>query len=290
MRDLSRAARVGAAAVLTLLAPLLAGCSSGPPGRAGGAHTADPRPSHRQTSPWNTHPATIAALGDSITRGFDDCSLLKDCPQVSWATGTNSEVSSLAERLGARSWNFAVTGSRMSALNAQASRAAAVRPQLVTVLMGANDACRALVGDMTAVAQYRSEFTAAMDTLHRTSPQTEVYVSSIPDLARLWSVGHLNPLGAQIWNLGICPAMLAHSQSLGATDQARRDTVRARVIAYNAALREVCGQYPRCRYDDGAVFRYPFTTNELSSWDWFHPGPAGQARLAQLAYQGVTRG
>jgi len=275
----------GAAAALALLAGTVTGCSGGHPAH-GGRGTA-PAPA------WNARPASVAALGDSITRGFDTCSLLSDCADASWATGTRAAVDSVARRLTGssadRRWNFAVSGARMADLPGQAERAAAVRPGLVTVLMGANDACARTVADMTPVAAFRTRFTAAMDTLHRRAPGTEVYVASIPDLMQLWSVGRTNVWGRQVWKLGICPSMLDRAGGTSAADTARRAAVRARVVAYNAVLDEVCGRLPRCRYDGGAVFRQPFTTAELSPWDNFHPSTLGQAELARLAYRGVTR-
>lgn len=74
--------------------------------------------------------------------------MLADCPEVSWATGNDPAVRSLAARLlgdaevPARSWNYAVTGSRMADLPAQLAGAAAHKPDLVTVMVGSNDACR----------------------------------------------------------------------------------------------------------------------------------------------------
>jgi lysophospholipase L1-like esterase len=239
---------------------------------------------------WDASPTSIAALGDSISRGYDACSPLADCPAVSWATGTRASVRSLADRLAVgHAWNLAVSGARMADLPGQAERAARSRPALVTVEIGANDACRPAVADMTPVAAFRSGFTAAMRTLHRLSPKTEVYVASIPDLYRLWSVGRTDPLWRQIWRLGICPSMLGDPMGVSAADSARRAAVRTRVAAYNGVLAQVCAAFPRCRYDGGAVYRQAFTTAELSRWDWFHPSAAGQAALARLAYAGVER-
>ncbi|GAA1896857.1 SGNH/GDSL hydrolase family protein [Streptantibioticus ferralitis] len=284
----------GVTAVLAA-ALLLAGCGTGSsaPSHSRAATAAPHRPSPSPTPVWNPHPQSVAALGDSITRGFDACSLLSDCPEVSWATGSRAGVDSLAGRLRGSAqegdWNFARTGARMADLPGQMRQAALQRPQLVTVLMGANDACAHSVDGMTSIDDFRNRFTAAMDELRRTSPKTEVYVSSIPDLLRLWSVGRHNPLGEQIWKLGVCPSMLADSANTAADATARREAVRARVMAYNSALGEACGRYPLCRYDGGAVFQYAFGTDELSDWDWFHPSTKGQAELARLGYDGVTR-
>ncbi|MBV1935083.1 SGNH/GDSL hydrolase family protein [Streptomyces sp. BV286] len=274
----------------------LTGCDAvggNAPGPSGTAAQAG-KPSPKPTPSWDRSPRSLAAVGDSITRGFDACSVLSDCPDSSWATGTDPKVNSLAVRLlgrtGAaqRSWNYAQTGSRMSDLPGQMAQAATRRPELVTVMAGANDACRASVSAMTSVAEFRAQFEDAMTTLRESLPKTQVYVSSVPDLKRLWSQGRTNQLSKQIWKLGICPSMLGDPDALDSAATLRRDTVQDRVEEYNAVLREVCAKDRRCRFDGGAVFEYRFGIKQLSHWDWFHPSRNGQARLAEMAYAGVT--
>ncbi|MFJ6612680.1 SGNH/GDSL hydrolase family protein [Streptomyces sp. NPDC091289] len=278
----------------------LAGCGGG--GSEGGVsrnapaatRSAPPSPSPTPTPDWNPRPRSVAAVGDSITRGFDACSVLADCPEVSWATGTDDAVRSLAVRLLGpskavdRSWNHAVSGSRMVQLPEQMALAAKERPELVTVMTGANDACRDSVRLMTPVADFRASFEASMRQLRAGAPKAQVYVSSVPDLKRLWSTGRGNELGKKIWQLGICKSMLADADDLGPAAVARRDAVRERVVAYNEVLRDVCAKDRHCRYDGGAVFDFRFTGAQLSSWDWFHPSRDGQARLAEIAYRNVT--
>ncbi|MFD5302462.1 SGNH/GDSL hydrolase family protein [Streptomyces sp. CRB46] len=243
---------------------------------------------------WDTSPESVAAVGDSITRGFDACTVLSDCPEVSWATGSSAKVDSLAVRLLGRaeaaehSWNYAVTGARMADLTGQMTRAAARKPELVAVMVGANDACRATTSAMTSVADFRAQFREAMGALREKLPKAQVYVASIPDLKRLWSQGRTNPLGKQVWKLGICPSMLGDADALDAAATQRRNTVRDRVADYNEVLREVCAKDRRCRTDDGAVHAFRFGTDQLSRWDWFHPSVDGQARLAEIAYRAVT--
>jgi lysophospholipase L1-like esterase len=288
-------------------AALLGGCSTGgapdavKPSTAGSpsahtSHSADrpvpaapaaPKAPAAPARPWNVHPASVAALGDSITRGFDACNPLADCPDVSWATGSRSSVDSITHRLtaaapGTKGWNLAATGARVRDLPAQAKAAAARRPAMVTILIGANDACTSSPATMTPVADFRAAFARALAYLHRTLPATQVLVASIPDLEHLWSVGHGNVIGKQLWKLGLCPSMLSDSDSTGAAATARRAQVRDRVVAYNAAMGDVCRAYTRCRYDGGAVFRYAFGTDELSAWDFFHPNARGQRELAAL--------
>ncbi|MCF3125127.1 SGNH/GDSL hydrolase family protein [Streptomyces arenae] len=252
------------------------------------------KPSPRPTPAWDTSPRSLAAVGDSITRGFDACSVLSDCPEASWATGSDAEIKSLAtrllgkERAATHSWNHAKTGARMADLPEQVEQAVVERPELVTVMAGANDACRASADSMTPVADFRASFEEAMRTLRRELPKAQVYVASVPDLKRLWSQGRTNPLGKQIWKLGICSSMLADPDDLGAQAVQRRESVQDRVVAYNKVLKDVCAKDQRCRYDGGAVFDYRFEGAQLSHWDWFHPSRNGQSRLAEIAYRQVT--
>ncbi|MFK0105395.1 SGNH/GDSL hydrolase family protein [Streptomyces sp. NPDC091217] len=283
-------ALVGAVAVTAVLGvagcDVIGGSSSGPD--AGRTRAS------RAVQVWNRSPASIAAVGDSITRGFDACTVLSDCPEVSWATGTSDQVDSLAVRLLGRakaadhSWNYAETGARMADLSGQMADAAVRRPQLVTVMAGANDACRSSVRAMTSVADFRAQFEDAMDTLRKALPKTQVFVASVPNLKRLWSEGRTNPLGKQIWKLGICPSMLGDADDLTSAATLRRDRVQQRVEDYNKVLKAVCAKDRRCRFDGGAVYEYRFGTDQLSHWDWFHPSTDGQSRLAAIAYRTIT--
>ncbi|MFH9662383.1 SGNH/GDSL hydrolase family protein [Streptomyces sp. NPDC017248] len=287
-----RSSRVRAAlGAVTAGVLAVAGCQAG----AGGA----PRPAGTAAGAaraplWDVSPDSIAAVGDSITRGFDACTVLSDCPEASWATGGDAAVDSLAVRLlgapGAaeRSWNYAVTGARVADLPAQLERAAARRPELVTVMVGGNDACRSSAAAMTPVADFRADFGKAMRTLRAKLPKTQVYVASVPNLKRLWAEGRTNALGRQVWKLGICPSMLADADDLTAAATLRRDTVQRRVVEYNKVLAQVCAEDRRCRFDGNEVYDYRFGTGQLSQWDWFHPSKDGQARLAEIAYRRIT--
>ncbi|MFF5634704.1 SGNH/GDSL hydrolase family protein [Streptomyces sp. NPDC012825] len=282
---------VATATAALLCAGALAGCSSAAPEKAAPTSTATPAP----TSAWDASPSSLAAVGDSITRAFDACSLLSDCPEASWATGTDTAVNSLALRLlgpekaAGRSWNLARTGARMADLPGQMTAAAARKPELVTVMMGANDACRPTPGLMTPVAEFRASFGAALARLRAAAPEAQVYVASVPDLKHLWSTGRIGG-AAGIWDLGVCGAMLADATDLGPEAERRRATVSERVDAYNGVLAEVCAKDERCRYDGGAVHAFRFDGGQLSPWDWFHPSRDGQARLAELAYRRITAG
>ncbi|MEO3751069.1 GDSL-type esterase/lipase family protein [Streptomyces sp. B6B3] len=294
------------ALALASAALLLAGCSSSDDsGAAGDADVAaaeagdeERRPAPPATRVWDTSPSSVAAIGDSITRGFDTCSLLTDCPEASWATGTDAAVDSLAMQLLAgegggditdRSWNLAESGATVADLPDQARQAAGHQPQLVTVLIGANDACAADLASMTDVADFEADFSDALRALRAESPDTQVYVSSVPDLMRLWREGSESMMARTVWQMAnICPSMLSDPNDETDDATTRREAVRERVQEYNEVLERVCATDELCRYDGGAVFDYEFTTDHLSQWDWFHPGESGQRQLAALAYEQVA--
>ncbi|MEV5352372.1 SGNH/GDSL hydrolase family protein [Streptomyces sp. NPDC052693] len=291
MRTRSHRAR-GVLAVVAAAVLGVAGCDA--VGGDSAAPSERPAPSAKPTPRWDRSPSSVAAVGDSITRAFDACDVLSDCPEASWATGTSPEVDSLAVRLlgrsGAarRSWNHAVTGARMADLPGQLARAVRHEPQLVTVLIGANDACRATPSAMTPVSAFRADFEDALRSLRKALPRTQVFVASVPDLKRLWSAGRSSAMARQVWQLGVCPSMLGDAQALDASATQRRDRVQQRVEDYNKVLEEVCARDERCRFDGGAVYDYRFGTAQLSRWDYFHPSVNGQARLAEIAYRTVT--
>ncbi|MFF9115883.1 SGNH/GDSL hydrolase family protein [Streptomyces massasporeus] len=291
MRKRGRRTR-GALAVATAAALGVAGCDA--VGGDSAAPSESAKPSPKPTPLWDRSPASVAAVGDSITRGFDACDVLSDCPEASWATGASPEVDSLAVRLlgrtGAaqRSWNYALTGARMADLPGQMAQAVRRKPQLVTVMVGANDACRRTLSAMTPVSAFRADFEDSLRSLRKALPKAQVFVASVPNLKRLWSEGRSSPMGKQVWKLGICPSMLGDADALDSAATLRRDTVQKRVEDYNKVLKEVCAEDERCRYDGGAVYDYRFGTGQLSRWDYFHPSVNGQARLAEIAYRTVT--
>jgi lysophospholipase L1-like esterase len=232
----------------------------------------------------------MAAIGDSITTAVNVCCWYGARPAHSWSTGwnTNDPVRSHYERILAvqpaiagRNYNDARGGARMADAPGQAARAVAQQAQYVTILMGANDVCTSSPSTMTPVADFRTNFQTAMATLSTGLPNAEIFVSSIPNVYRLWQVLHTNPLAQAVWYAAkICQSMLSPFNS-----RADRLKVLERERAFNDVLAEICGQNSNCRFDGYAVFDYPFTAGHVSKLDYFHPNLAGQATLASLTWQ-----
>lgn len=267
-------------------------------------------------------PRVMAALGDSITRGYNTdgpgCPTGPglDCPKNSWATGTNPAVDSVRERLDAMfpgsltAYNDAVSGARAVNLLSQAQVAAGQHPDFVLSEIGANDACAA---PPTPTATFAEQVRSAIQVLVAANPKVYVQLMSIPDINQLRTIFTDPPDQNALtrWSLfHVCQGLLANPLSTEAPDEERRAAFRAQVIDYNEALQEVCAEFRRCIWDRNAVFDSEFTAadvatvvdtggldiapfneipvygqgNEDSTADYFHPSIAGQARLAEAAW------
>jgi lysophospholipase L1-like esterase len=237
-------------------------------------------------------PSSMAALGDSITAGYGSCTALVVCRRNSWSTGNGTRVDSHYRRIRAdnpkitdNGRNYAMPGARAQALLGQADSAVRAKVRYVTVLIGANDACRTRVDDMTSTASFRAYIDAGLRRLKDGLPDARVLVVSIPDVHRLWEVGHDNPAAVRAWNRGVCPSLLANPTSTAAEDERRRQRVDDRIDAYNRELSEACSAYgEHCRYDGGSAHRVRFTLDLVNKFDYFHPNAAGQERLADTTW------
>jgi lysophospholipase L1-like esterase len=237
----------------------------------------------------NAYPHVMAATGDSITRAFDVnwYYLLRDGVEYSWSTGTNTAVYShyqrlltVDPRLAGHAYNDARSGARMSDLGGQLAAAASQRADYVTILMGANDICTSNISTMTPTATFETEFKTALANFLAAQPNARVFVSSIPDIYRLWYLLHNNLLAVATWqSFNICQSMLNVSN----TEQQRQQVV-VEEKADNDALARVCQSFRQCRWDNYAVYNTPFSTADVSTVDYFHPSVTGQKNLATVTW------
>ena len=266
------------------------------PGPAPSDPAPAPSPSETQRQSQTLAPAAVAypdvmaAVGDSITLAYNSASY-GSFPQYSWSTGTASTLNSLRQRLQAASGtsisgvNFAQVGANSAALAAQVTSAITAQADYLTVEIGANDACTPTVAGMTSEADFRARVKAALTQFHNAKGDNKVFVASIPNLYRMWSISK-NKFGARlIWAAGkVCQSMLANPTSTTTTNESRRLQVQAQVNTYNAVLQQECGLLPRCAFDNYAVANYVFTSTHISTADYFHPSVEGQRVLATVAW------
>jgi len=233
----------------------------------------------------------MAAIGDSITRAADVCCWYGDHPHESWSTGDNpidgikshyERILALKPSIYGHNYNDSRSGAKMTDAQGQGEAAVTQRAKYVTILMGGNDVCTDSLSTMTSVSDFQAQFSAAMATLASGLPTgSHVFVSSIPNIHRLWDILHDDPLATWVWsNFHICQSMLSASNT-----EEDRQAVLVREEAFNQVLHDVCGQYATCRFDGYATFDYQFTSSQVSKLDYFHPSLSGQAALASLTWQ-----
>ncbi|HEX5145637.1 MAG TPA: SGNH/GDSL hydrolase family protein [Conexibacter sp.] len=240
------------------------------------------------------YPSSMAATGASATQAFDTCAEVgADCPQNSWATGTNPAVDSIYLRIEAlnpaiagHAYDDAVSGSNMAKLARQFEVAAEQAVEFVTVDMGSNDICAREEGAMTTVASFRASFEAAFEALLSRRPGTRIGVMSIQNIYALWRLEHTSRAAIETWNAhGVCQAMLANPTSTSRADEERRARVWQRALELDGVLASVCAAHANCRYDGGAVSEYVFEAADVNARDHFHPSIAGQATLARVEWE-----
>jgi len=237
-------------------------------------------------------PGSMAAVGDSITQAASTGgSLGTDYPQNSWSTGTNTTVNSHYLRLAAlnpaitgQAANLSVSGAKMTHLNGQMQQAVELQPDYLTVLIGGNDVCTDTEAQMTSVADFRTQFQAAMATIRNGSPDTSIYVVSIPRVSALWELFRTNWWARFVWSIGnICQSLLANPLSTQTADVQRRARVAQRNVDFNQVLYEVCTQTQNCRWDGWAAYNAQYVASDAAG-DYFHPSIQGQAKLAALSW------
>ena len=235
--------------------------------------------------PTTPPPASIAALGDSITQALMTCSSLSGCPANSWSTGT--AVSSHAARLAIPTtarFNLSKSGAKSIDLPGQATAAVTTGAQYVTIEIGANDACTSTVGGMTDPNVFAASVSTALATLAASPAHPQIFVAAIPNLKTLYTVNAGNASARFTWSLlRVCQSMLAKPTSTALTDTARRDQVQAQVDLYNAALQTACLATTNCHFAASVGGKDAFVRADISTRDYFHPSLAGQATLARLA-------
>lgn len=269
------------ALALAVAAVVVLGCKSA---GGGGAEMGE-----APAAPVKGWPSSMVALGDSLTTAFGSCLAPIACPRNSWATGDGTQVMSHYRRILAENpaikghaRNLARNGATVADLPAQARSAAGSKADYVTILIGANDACR---GSMTSVSKFRQDLDDALGIIKKAMPKARVLLVGIPNVYRVWEIGHTRSVALAAWKSGVCPNLLTNPTSTAKADVERRAAFRDRIASYNRQMRAACAAYgSRCRFQDTS--RIAFDLDMLSALDFFHPNGAGQNALAQATYPG----
>jgi lysophospholipase L1-like esterase len=284
MRGIRRAALAAVATVGAAL--LLCACTSAPA----------PAPTPTSTPTGIASVRTLAVMGDSISLGVNACSSAGPCMKESWAVGSDPAVDSLAERIGSvtgrapRTVDAAAEGARVSTLLGAADRIIAEKPQLVAIFVGANDACAPSVDQMTSTADFTTQIGQLVTQLSQGLPDSHLLMLSVPDLNRLWELGHTNAQVAKLWQSSpSCRSLLWNAGSTDPADADRRAMVQTRVEQFNQAIATACAAASNCVSDGGAMYDHSFSASEVSTIDAFHPSVQGQHAIADIAWTALEK-
>lgn len=228
----------------------------------------------------HAEPFKIAALGDSITTGFNTGGFF-DQKELSWSTGRDQRVESHVKRLTQRftvvqGRNFAVAGAKVNdVLTRQLANAVVYQPDYVTVMIGANDVC-----GQTPLTQFENDVEIILATLTTRLPNVKIQMVPIPDLGRLREVGLEDSQCQRKWNLlNMCRSLL-HARATGQ----ERQVVLERLEHANDILAAASARYPDHASIDMTLASYEFERRHISSVDCFHPSIAGQNLIAELSW------
>ena len=279
------------AVLVTISVVLLAACSS--QSDPGGPSTSTSGNGSPPSASDSRFPSSIVVLGHSGTTGFnsDPAAPETDVVANSWATGTNPEVDSVYLRVVERNpdvegnvQNFGIDGSRVDSLLDQEERAAVVTPtpDLVLVRSIDND-IRCDGTDAGNYEPYRKTLTAVMDALTRDIPNATIFfVSQWADVTEYSRVASsINP-----WHLtGAGPYDVVNTDT-GKLDHKREAYLQRIVDDYFAIIVDVCGQYPNCQTDSGAMQRMRLQKSDLAE-DLDHLSVKGLHKMAAIAFHAL---
>ena len=278
-----------AASIAVLCAVLLAGCSPSP------SSAPSPSPSETVSAASLAPVESLVVMGDSISLGVNACQTAGRCPAEAWATGTDPASDSLLLRLAASTGVTPVSlvqageGARLADLLDNVPRVARAKPQLVAILIGANDACATSVAAMTPAAAFSRDYARLLTDLHAAVPGATLLALSVPDISQLVPLGARDPAVVAAWNRSSsCSSLLERADSTAGADRVRRREVGDRVDAFNAAIADACSATSGCIGDDGGVHEVALTADDVSSIDHFHPSSRGQSAIADAAWTALT--
>ena len=265
-------------------------------------------PSCLASKPARLDPIRLYSIGDSITTAFDAWGPLEN-PALSWANGFHGfleqllgipDISSHNQRItaqygsaGRENVMAAENGARWDDALGQAQGVVGEAPSYVTIALGGNDVCRPSIADLPPVSEIDGHVRATLNFLDATLPAgATVVVVGIPDIKRLHDVALVEKglLGIDcqaIWGTTIlgfpCGSMLSPSNS-----EADRLFVQSMNFAYNdAILTAVAAKQrnsTRAYYHFIDIEPIPFTGDDISSIDCFHPSADGQELLSEVTW------
>lgn len=238
---------------------------------------------HRHKEPVEFGDFVVGAIGDSITQGVNATGMGAH-PAYSWSAGTaiRSHFARLHDMYGdaVKAVNVSVSGARANALSDQVSSLIPYHPSYVTILLGANDACRWDPNQPQQIRRYLEQMHSGIQALVEHQPDVKIILAPIPNMKMLWQVGVVHNRCRMIWDtFNACPGLL----NSDATDE-DREAFQARVDDANDGLETIAHEFSANVKFDRDLTKIPFTWDDISHIDCFHPSAKGQEKLSRSTW------
>lgn len=274
---------------LPLLVALATGCASASPSLPSpAAHSAS---ASAPSAP--SAPVGVAVIGHSGATGYDSDPTQpgQDVLENSWATGTNPEVESIFLHLLAddpglagHATNLAIDGSNVVSLSQQATELVGRTPLPQVVLVQSIDNDMRCDGtDAANYEPYWLHLLDVLDILTQGAPESQIFFVSQWATVETYDrvVFSLDP--DHLTGGGPCDTV---NPETGQIDPAKEASLQGLVNDYWTIVTDVCGNYPTCRTDGGAMQGMDLAPEDLSA-DLNHLSVAGHAKMAAIEFEAL---
>lgn len=255
-------------------------------------------------------PRRLSSTGDSISAGID-VEYYGQNANASWVNGYYgfwewlfglTNVKSHNQRItanwgssGRANYMDAVSGADMFDFPLQTSQAAGQNAYYVTVFMGHNDVCQNTFAEIPSDEVFEGQFRAGMENLKNGLPNgATVYVLAIVDIKNLYEVAQdkyaLGIVDCEVlWATSLIHLFPCGTMLNPLNSEADRLYTQGRNIAFNNILETVTAEYNandphHYYYFTDLPFVYPFTEDDVSNLDCFHPSAQGQKTLSRESW------
>jgi hypothetical protein len=240
------------------------------------------------TEPYTGFPTSLAVLGHSQATGENTKPFDGDTKNNTWASGTNPAVTSVYQRILAKSpdidnkvFNFAQPSATIWAIALQAEEATAEHPDLV--LVQAIDADIVCPATDTDYQDFGDGVAAVLDTFASESPSTRVFFTtqygSPETYVKSLTPAQRRELGSRMSGPGPC----AFVNQQGQIVREELDRLERIILEYEQRMGEVCDAHENCDHDHGAFSAVVDQPGDYTD-DLDHLSIQGHARAAEVAY------
>jgi lysophospholipase L1-like esterase len=233
-------------------------------------------------------PYVVGALGDSISAGFNALRY-GDNRDLSWSGGLDAGglVQSHARRikslLGDRNVvvvNEAFVGAESYQLPRQASRLLRVKPDYVTIAIGANDVCTWYEDYLPKLELYQKHLKGVINQIIAANSNVKIVLAPVPSIPLMYDLGSQRAGCQAKWDtMGVCKPLLAKDR----TPEQRLEFV-SRYRHLNQVIAEIAGLYPANIRFASALSESVFDVSMISPLDCFHPSIKGHNLISELSF------